>query len=97
MNYSFSGELWLWDGKGAWHFVTLPKDISKEIKENFGSAQPGFGSIRVEATIKDISWKTSIFPDNKSKAYLLPVKAEIRKKANILEGDKIEVSLEIII
>ena len=64
MKYSFRAELWLWQGQGAWHFITLPKDISAEIKEAFGTGRPGFGSIRVTATIKDHIWKTSIFPDN---------------------------------
>lgn len=97
MKYEFSAELWLWEGQGAWHFVTLPKDISAEIKEVFGKGQPGFGSVRVKATIKDYTWKTSIFPDNKSKAYLLPVKAEVRKKTNIQAGDMPKVSLKIIL
>lgn len=94
MKYEFSEELWLWDGKGAWHFITLPKDISAEIKEVFSKNQLGFGSIRVKATINDFSWETSIFPDKKSNSYLLPVKAEIRKKANISAGDQVNVSLE---
>ncbi len=95
MKYSFSSEIWLWQGKGAWHFVTLPKDISVEIKEAFGTGRPGFGSIRVSATIKDYSWQTSIFPDSKSGSYLLPVKAEIRKKAEISAGDTVEFNLSL--
>ena len=85
----------MWEGQGAWHFVTLPKDISAEVKEAFGTGRPGFGSIRVTATIKDHIWKTSIFPDSKSGCYLLPVKAEIRKKANISAGDKIDIDLQV--
>lgn len=96
MKYEFSAELWLWDGKGAWHFVTLPQDISAEIKEVFGKDQPGFGSVRVNVKAKDYSWKTSIFPGNKSESYLLPVKAEVRKKTSIFAGDKVEVTLELI-
>lgn len=95
MKYSFKAELWLWQGEGAWHFVTLPKDISEEIKEAFGTGRPGFGSISVTATIKDNIWETSIFPDSKSGSYLLPVKAEIRKKADISAGDQVEVSLDL--
>lgn len=97
MKYSFLAEIWLWEGQGAWHFLTLPGDISAEIKEAFGTGRPGFGSIRVTATIKDHIWKTSIFPDSKSGSYLLPVKAEIRKKANISAGDQVEVNLDLAI
>lgn len=97
MKYSFSSEMWQWEGQGAWHFLTLPSDISVEIKEAFGTGSPGFGSIRVTATIKDHVWKTSIFPDSKSGSYLLPVKAEIRKKAEISAGDKVAVIIELAI
>ena len=97
MRYEFSAELWLWDGKGAWHFVTLPQDISAEIKEVFGKNQPGFGSVRVNVKVKDYSWKTSIFPDNKSKSYLLPIKAEVRKKTGIRAGDQVDISLDIVV
>ena len=95
MKYSFKAELWVWEGQGAWHFLTLPKDISAEIKEAFCTGRPGFGSIRVTAIIKGHVWKTSIFPDSKSGCYLLPVKAEIRKKANISAGDKIDIDLQV--
>ncbi len=95
MKYSFKAEVWLWEGQGAWHFVTLPQDISGEIKEVFGTNQSGFGSVRVKATINDYSWKTSIFPDKKSTSYLLPVKVEVRKKANISAGDQVKVGLQI--
>jgi hypothetical protein len=40
-------------------------------------------------------WKTSIFPDNKTGTYLLPLKADVRKKEKIGAGDTIMLSLEI--
>jgi hypothetical protein len=71
----------------GWHFVTLPKKESDEIKKNFGAKKRGWGSLRVTATIGKTTWKTSIFPDKKAGAYLLPLKAEVRKKEGIGEGD----------
>lgn len=53
------------------------------------------GSLPVIATIGSTSWKTSIFPDKKSSGYLLPVKAEVRKKEGIAADDKITLLLEI--
>jgi len=41
------------------------------------------------------SWMTSIFPDKKSTSYLLPIKAEIRKKEQIKENDVILFSIEL--
>jgi len=75
--------------------VNVSKKASKEIKENFGSNKRGFGSIPIEVTLGKTTWKTSIFPDKKSGTYLLPIKAEVRKKEGIYEDDTITFSIEI--
>jgi hypothetical protein len=95
MKYEFSGKLWLYAGNGAWHFITVPKDISAEIKTIYGDGRPGWGSIRVTVSINRKVWETSIFPDKKSNAYLLPVKAEVRKSAGITEDDTVTVAVEL--
>ena len=51
--------------------------------------------MRVEATIGDVSWRTSVFPQ-KSGGYILPVKADVRRRAAIVAGDEVELSLEIV-
>lgn len=51
--------------------------------------------MRVEATVNDVSWRTSVFPQ-KDGTYLLPVKAEVRGRAKIAAGDDVEVVLEIL-
>ena len=51
--------------------------------------------MRVEARIADVAWRTSVFPQ-KSGGYLLPVKAEVRRKAGIAAGDEVEVALELL-
>ena len=55
----------------------------------------GWGSLPVTVTIGKTSWKTSIFPDAKAGAYLLPLKADVRKKEKILASDTVSFSLEI--
>ena len=95
---AFTSLLWIWKGSdaaGRWYFVTVPEELSGEIKAHgFGSPR-GFGSVGVEARIGDVSWLTSVFPLN-SGGYLLPVKAEVRKRANIGAGDEVSVELELI-
>ena len=93
--YTIQTQVWLYSGMSAWHFVTLPRKESDEIKENFGGIKKGWGSLPVIVNIGKITWKTSIFPDKKSGAYLLPLKAEVRKKAKIVDGDVITLSIEV--
>jgi hypothetical protein len=88
-------KVWLYGGASAWHFITVPKKESEEIKETFGKSARGWGSIPVKVTLGKTTWKTSIFPDKKSGTYLLPLKAEIRKKEEILADDNVKFILEI--
>ncbi|OGG47031.1 hypothetical protein A2671_02145 [Candidatus Kaiserbacteria bacterium RIFCSPHIGHO2_01_FULL_49_13] len=79
--YNLRGKVWLYPGMAGWHFVTLPKKQSKEIKQLFGGLlRRGWSSIPVIVTVGSTSWNTSIFPDKKADAYLLPLKSEVRKK-----------------
>jgi len=89
--------VWMWKGEaaGRWYFVTVPEEQSDEIRaQAFGSPR-GFGSVKVEARIHDVSWRTSVFPLN-SGGYILPIKAEVRRKAEIGAGDEVTVSLELL-
>lgn len=93
--YDVKAKVWLYPGMAGWHFVTIPKDISEDIKRLFGDRKRGWGSLSVIATIGKTSWKTSIFPDKKSNVYLLPIKAEVRKKEGIAADNKITLLIEI--
>ncbi len=94
--YKLKSEVWLYPGESAnWHFISVPKRESEEIKKNFAKNQRGWGSLPVMVTIGKTSWKTSIFPDKKSGTFLLPLKADVRKKEGIYKGDKISFTLEI--
>ena len=86
-----TGPLWLWTGEGgSWHFVTIPEQQAGEVRAQALAARRGFGSVRVEARIGDVAWRTSVFPQ-KSGGYILPVKAEVRCKAQIAAGDVVTV------
>ncbi len=87
----FKSQVWRWPGDMGWHFVTLPKKLSEEIKE-VGKIY-GAGFIKVKATVGDSVWVTALFPHKMSKAYLLSIKKNIRKKEGIWEGDIIQASL----
>jgi hypothetical protein len=88
-------KVWLYSGASAWHFITIPKKESENIKKIFGKSARGWGSIPVKVTLGKTSWRTSIFPDRKSGTYMLPLKSEIRKKEEILAEDNVKFILEI--
>ncbi|MFO1033636.1 MAG: DUF1905 domain-containing protein [Hyphomicrobiales bacterium] len=92
VSHSFTAPIWLYDGKGAWHFVTLPKDVAHAIRFHAPLAR-GFMPIAVRARIGSTEWKTSVFPDSKSGSLLLAVKAEVRKKEKLVAGDVVTVTL----
>ncbi len=98
--YKFQAELWLYPSEtAAWHFVSLPKRESAEIKNNFGHVARGWSSLPVEVTIGKSRWRTSIFADKKSApylSYLLPIKASIRRAQSLRLGDQVQVSLRLI-
>ena len=89
--------IWLWSGgQGSWHFLTIPEDEAVEIRAHgLGGERRGFGSVRVEASIEGVTWRTSLFPQ-KSGAYILPVKADVRRGAGISAGDTVTVKLELL-
>ena len=93
--YQLKAKTWLYPGKAAWHFLTIPTDITKEIDYYFSMAKKGWGSLPVQVTIGKTSWKTSIFPDKKTASYLLPLKADVRKKEAIKENDVVLVHITI--
>jgi|CXWL01.1.fsa_nt_gi hypothetical protein len=94
--FQFSGKLWRHQGDtGAWHFITLPSDVSAQMRALSQGLRNAFGSLRVIATIGKTQWRTSVFADTKAGAFLLPVKAEVRRAEKIGHGDDVKVSVEI--
>lgn len=83
----------MYQGKGAWFFVTLPPEEAAQIKFMTSHRRRGWGSVRVKVIIGDTQWETSIFPYQEVTSYILPIKATIRKKENITAGDAVTVSL----
>ncbi len=93
--YHFEAKVWVYPGKAAWYFVTLPTEMATAINYFFSMEKRGWGSLPVEATIGSTTWKTSIFPDKKSNSYLLPLKAEVRKKEQMKDGSLISVAVKL--
>lgn len=93
INYDFNGHLWRDNLPNGWHFVTLPQPLSKFIRKAHGNNESGWGRLKVEAKIGEVSWHTSLWFDTKSGSYLLSIKAAIRKKMQLSIGDAVTVTL----
>lgn len=83
IHYEFEAGIWQYSGQGGWHFVSLPQDLSQEIRNNLKSEEEGWGRLKITAKIGNSEWKTAIWFDTKMNTYLLPIKAEIRKKEKL--------------
>ena len=93
--YTVRSKIWLYPGMAGWHFLTVSEKQSKEIKKAFGGKARGWGSLPVQVTLGKTTWKTSIFPDNKSGTYLLPLKASVRLKEGVAHGDTVRFMIRI--
>jgi hypothetical protein len=99
VRHVFDAEVWIWDasGDGSWHFVSLPEELSDDLREQFGHRAAGFGSLKVEVTIGSSRWRTSVFPDKKRATYVLPVKKTVRAAEGLDAGSTASVELEVLV
>lgn len=103
--WKFTGPLWLWrpktsDGSPkaspvAWHFLTIDGEVADGIRAAAPGRSAAWGSVYVKACIGTSHWETSVFPSKEVQGYLLPIKAAIRKKERIAEGDVVTVLLSL--
>ena len=91
IKYEFTAAPWQYKAPGGWYFISVPEDVSKEIRENLKWQEEGWGRLKITAEIGSSNWKTSIWFDTKRGTYLLPLKADVRKKEKIETGKDIEV------
>jgi hypothetical protein len=101
-NIRFAAPLWRWYGmqNGSWFFVTVQGAEAEAIAAHAlirrletGRAR-GFGSVKVTVHIGGSSWRTSVFPTRQGE-WWLPVKAAIRRAEGIVEGDTVDLWLEL--
>ena len=85
MEYEFIGEFRKYKEEDTcgWNFLFMPHELAKEIRAMHKHQEEGWGRMKVTAKIGDSEWKTSIWFDTKNDTYLLPIKAQIRKKEKI--------------
>jgi hypothetical protein len=95
IKYQFTSKLWKTAEAGGWYFVSLPSELSKEIRENFKTEEEGWGRLKATAKVGNVEWQTAVWFDTKKNTYLLPLKSDVRKKEKLVENQEVDVELYI--
>ena len=94
---TLTGPLKIWtNDEGRAHFVSVPAELSGEIRTHALMVRRGFGSVKVEVTLDDVTWRTSVFPSKSTGGYFLPVKIDVVRKTGVAPGDEVTVDLELL-
>lgn len=96
IKYEFSAKVYYYSTSAdmaGWTMVSLPKEISMEIRENFKLLEQGWGRMKITAKTGNSEWQTAIWFDTKQDTYLLPLKAAIRKKENIAPDQVVQITI----
>ena len=93
MIIEFEGKIFYWRGPSPFLFVTVPEELSREIKSISASVTYGWGVIPVHVRIGKTEWKTSLFP--KDGRYLVPIRKSVQKSENLEVDDSVTIWLEI--
>ena len=97
-----TGPLWRWTtpaAPAAWHFITIDGAAGEALSatalmRRMEGLSRGFGSLKVAATIGATTFTTSVFP-SKETGWLLPIKAAVRKAERLIDGEAVELVLEV--
>ena len=82
--------MWKHSSPGGWYFVSLPRLISKEIRENLKWQEEGWGRMRAHAKIGNFKWETAIWFDTKEETYLLMSKPKLERKPTLKSTKKLK-------
>ena len=93
MQLAFRGSVWEWRGPAPHHFVTVPEAEAGMLEAVSEMVTYGWGMIPVAVRIGATEWTTSLWP--KDGGYIVPLKAEVRKKERIELGDTVALVLTV--
>ncbi len=93
MDRTFAGTLWYWRGPAPWYFVSVPEVDCLDLHEDARFVSYGWGMIPAEIQIGRTCWETSLWP--KDGGYIVPVKADVRKREHLEDGDTVTVRMRV--
>lgn len=96
VRHRIEGTVMVYPGGGGWRFLPLPLRTAKRIRAQWAMHARAWGSLPVEVTLGKSVWNTSLFPDTRSGTYLLPLKAEVRRKERVADGDTVACTVRVL-
>jgi len=91
MRFRFEATVIDWRGPSPFFFAPVPVEESAEIRRLSKLVTYGWGMIPVEAVIGGVTFSTSLF--RKDEVYLLPLKDDVRRRADVTAGDTVSVDM----
>lgn len=89
-------KVWIWPGETAnWFFVYVDTPSVLKIREET-KGKRGFGAVRVEAKVGKTVWESSMFWSKKDNCYIFPIKASVRNKEGVGNGDEVRIEFNLI-
>jgi len=89
-----TGEVFTWRGPAPHHFVRVDGDEGELVAETAAMVTYGWGMVPVRLSLGSTTWTTSLWP--KDGGYLVPLKADVRRREHVEVGDVVTVRLEVL-
>jgi hypothetical protein len=88
------------EGYAPMGYLRIPAEAAEAIvahefeRRLVAGKRRGFGSVKVTVSLGQSRWQTSLFP-NKDGSWFLPIKKPVRVAEDLMDGDEVEVDLEL--
>lgn len=93
MKFTITGSAWEWRGPSPFYFMSIPPEISQDIKAISAGASYGWGAIPVQLSAGEHMWTTSIF--TRDGHYIVPLKKALREVLGVGVGEGLTLTVEL--
>ena len=94
--YEITADVWRSsDGPGERYFVTLPDDVALAVREKFGGSHQAVGSLPVSVALGHSIWSTSLYAEQNSTSYVIPIKDDVRRRERVREAQTVTLRFAI--
>jgi hypothetical protein len=93
IRFEFQAEVLYWRGPAPFFFAPMPAGEAAELRRIARFVTYGWGCVPVDATVGGVTFYTALFP--KDETYLLPLKAQVRRKTGVTAGDRVSVEMTV--